>query len=100
MTIDKRICSVFKSPRKNEMYLYVDKKEGLARVPAELLTIFGTPKLVFDLLLTPERKLAREDTVQVLANIEQQGYHLQMPPVEEDDLISLPDELLRFNDPL
>ena len=82
------------------MYLYVDKKEGLGRVPAELLAIFGTPKLVFDLLLTPQRKLAREDIAQVLANIEQQGYHLQMPPQEEEDLISLPDELLRFNDPL
>lgn len=97
---DKRICSVFKSPRKHEMYLYVDKKEGLERIPAELLAIFGTPKLVFDLLLTTERKLAREDVVQVLANIEQQGYHLQMPLNDEEDLISLPDELLRFNDPV
>lgn len=100
MAIEKRICSIFKSPRKNEMYLYVDKKEGLERVPEELLGIFGKPQLVFDLLLTTHRKLAREDVVQVLANIEKQGYHLQMPPTEEDDLMSLPEELLRFNDPL
>ncbi|UYZ84058.1 YcgL domain-containing protein [Entomomonas sp. E2T0] len=101
MAIEKRICSIFKSPRKNEMYLYVDKKEGLERVPEELLSVFGKPQPVFDLLLTPQRKLAREDIVQVLANIEQQGFHLQMPPPpEEDELMSLPDELLRFNDPL
>ncbi|MFD1259553.1 YcgL domain-containing protein [Entomomonas asaccharolytica] len=101
MAIEKRICSIFKSPRKNEMYLYVDKKEGLERVPEELLSVFGKPQPVFDLLLTTNRKLAREDAVQVLANIEQQGFHLQMPPPpEEDELMSLPDELLRFNDPV
>lgn len=100
-SIEKRICSIFKSPRKNEMYLYVDKKEGLDRVPDELLSIFGAPVPVFDLLLTAQRKLAREDVAQVLANIEQQGYHLQMPPPpDEEELMSLPDELLRFNDPV
>lgn len=101
MSIEKRICSIFKSPRKHEMYLYVDKKEGLERVPKELLSIFGTPLLVFDLLLTAQRKLAREDIVQVLANIEHQGYHLQMPPPpNEEEIMSLPDELLRFNEPI
>ncbi len=29
----KRICSIYKSPRKNEMYLYVLKADGLERVP-------------------------------------------------------------------
>ncbi|MGH8483826.1 MAG: YcgL domain-containing protein, partial [Pseudomonas sp.] len=28
----KRICSIYKSPRKNEMYLYVLKADGLERV--------------------------------------------------------------------
>lgn len=39
----KRICSIYKSPRKNEMYLYVLKAEGLERVPEALLPYFGTP---------------------------------------------------------
>lgn len=102
MATKKRICSIFKSPNKQEMYLYVDKQEGLARVPAELLAIFGTPISVFDLLLTPARKLAREDVIQVLANIEKQGFHLQMPPPEseEEGILHLPEELLSLNDPL
>lgn len=102
MSTSKRICSIFKSPNKNEMYLYVDKQEGLARVPAELLAIFGTPIPVFDLLLTPTRKLAREDVVIVLANIEKQGFYLQMPPPdqEEEGIIHLPEELLSLNDPV
>lgn len=99
----KRICSIYKSPRKQEMYLYVDKLEALTRVPEGLLSVFGTPQLAFELVLTPERKLAREDISVVLANIENQGFHLQMPPPPEpgDDYIQhLPEELLRLNDVL
>ena len=95
----KRICSIYKSPRR-EMYLYVDKREALKRVPEGLLGAFGAPQHVFDMLLTPERKLAREDAAQVLENIEKQPYHLQMPPPEDDYIEHLPDELLRRNDPV
>ena len=96
----KRICSIYKSPRKREMYLYVDKREALARVPEALLSAFGAPQHAFDLLLTPERKLAREDIHKVLDNIEKQGFHLQMPPPEEEYIEHLPDELLRRNAPV
>lgn len=96
----KLICSIYRSPRKREMYLYVDKREALKRLPEGLLEAFGAPQHVFDMLLTPERKLAREDAVKVLENIEKQGYHLQMPPPEDDYIEHLPDELLRRNDPV
>jgi uncharacterized protein YcgL (UPF0745 family) len=96
----KRICSIYRSPRKNEMYLYVERSEALARVPEALLAAFGPPQHAFDMVLTPERKLAREDIVTVLDNLEKQGYHLQMPPPEEDYIEHLPDELLRRNDPM
>lgn len=96
----KRLCSIYKSPRKNEMYLYVNKQEALTRVPEALLAAFGTPRHAFDLVLSPERQLAREDINKVLANLESQGFHLQMPPPEEEYIEHLPDELLRMNDPL
>lgn len=96
----KRICSIYKSPRKREMYLYVDKREALARVPEALLNVFGAPQHVFDMLLTVERKLAREDAAKVLENIERQGFHLQMPPPEDEYIEHLPDELLYRNDPV
>ncbi|MDF3864754.1 YcgL domain-containing protein [Pseudomonas denitrificans (nom. rej.)] len=96
----KRICSIYKSPRKNEMYLYVDKREALSRVPEALLVAFGTPQHAFDLVLSPERQLAREDIHVVLENIEKQGFHLQMPPAEEEYIQHLPEELLRRSDPV
>ena len=95
----KRICSIYKSLRKNEMYLYVDRAEALTRVPEGLLAAFGPLQHAFDLVLTPERKLAREDIHKVLENIEAQGFHLQMPPPDDDYIEHLPEELLRRNDP-
>lgn len=96
----KRICSIYKSPRKNEMYLYVLKADGLERVSEGLLTAFGKPQHAFDLVLSPERKLAREDIAKVLENLDKQGYHLQMPPAEDEYIEHLPEELLRRNDPV
>ncbi|QLF94353.1 YcgL domain-containing protein [Pseudomonas sp. ABC1] len=96
----KRICSIYKSRRKNEMYLYVLKQDALARVPEALLAAFGAPIHAFDMVLSPERQLAREDIAQVLANLDQQGYHLQMPPPEDDYIQHLPEELLTRNDPV
>jgi len=52
------------------------------------------------MVLTPERKLASEDIHAVLENLEKQGYHLQMPPPEDEYIEHLPDELLRRNDPI
>lgn len=96
----KRICSIYKSPRKNEMYLYVLKADALKRVPESLLAAFGVPQHTFDLVLSPERQLAREDIHAVLANLDNQGYHLQMPPAEDEYIEHLPEELLRRNDPV
>ncbi|RRV68837.1 hypothetical protein EGI99_11385 [Stutzerimonas stutzeri] len=96
----KLICSIYKSPRKDGMYLYVDKRDALKRVPEGLLAAFGAPQLAFELVLTPERQLAREDINKVLANVEAQGYHLQMPPAEDEYIEHLPEELLRMNDPM
>ena len=96
----KRICSIYRSPKKNEMYLYVLKSDVLKRVPPELLAAFGTPLHAFDLVLSPERALAREDIHKVLENLDAQGYHLQMPPAEDEYIEHLPEELLRRNDPM
>jgi len=65
-----------------------------------LVSVFGKPVHAFDLVLTPERKLQQEDIHQVLENLDKQGYHLQMPPAEDEYIEHLPEELLRRNDPM
>jgi uncharacterized protein YcgL (UPF0745 family) len=78
-----RQVKIYRSPRQQDMYLYVDSSEDLERVPQALLKRFGAPIEAMSLELTAERRLARADAGAVLRNIEEAGYYLQMPPSVE-----------------
>lgn len=91
-----QLVQVYKSKRKDEMYLYVDRKEDLARVPEALLTQFGTPVEVMVIPMTAERKLARADASEVLENIKEQGFYLQMPPPNTDEMDELGQKLAEY----
>ena len=75
-------CYVYKSLKKDLLYLYVDKKDDFSRVPDELLKSFGELAFVLELELTPERKLAKEDSLQVLASLQEKGFFVQLPPTD------------------
>ena len=79
-------CWVYRSPRKQEMYIYLAQEDGFDTLPAALLESFGEPILVIELELSPDRKLAREDVGKVMANLRDQGFHLQMPPQLHPDM--------------
>jgi uncharacterized protein YcgL (UPF0745 family) len=85
----REIVRIYRSPKKAETYLYTPKKQLVEELPEALLAVFGTPELVMDILLTPEKKLARVDAVKVLDALEKQGFYLQMPPAKEDYLLDL-----------
>lgn len=76
----RRICSIFRCSKKEGMYLYVDKKEGLERIPPVLQRQIGQTELAMTLLITEDKKLARGNAPDILAAIEEQGFYLQMPP--------------------
>lgn len=86
---DKLLCEIFKSPRKEEMYLYVDKRYGLAEVPQALLERFGKPVAVMTMILTPEKRLGRAQAGDVMAAIREKGFYFQLPPVKEEYLLDL-----------
>jgi uncharacterized protein YcgL (UPF0745 family) len=94
MSLKPEICSIYKSSKKDEMYIYVRKADTLSRVPEALLAMFGTPKLFGTLLITPDKKLARAEAAQVLGDIVEKGFYLQMPPTRENYMLDLyrPDE--------
>lgn len=74
------VCNVYRSPKKAETYLYLDKQQGMECVPEALLASFGTPQLVFTLIMTPDKKLARVSGERVWQQLQTAGYFLQMPP--------------------
>ncbi len=84
-----KICSIFKSPRKDEMYLYVEKSAQLGRVPDALIEMFGKPVHLMDMPVRPGRTLARVNVDKMLAALSTQGYFLQMPPPKEDYMLDL-----------
>ena len=76
-------CSVFRSSLKDFTYLYLIEGHEFDDLPESLRKVFGEPRLVMDLELNSERKLAYEDVKQVMANLAEHGYHLQLPPTED-----------------
>ena len=78
-----RLVEIFKGNKKEEMYLYVDQKEGLQKVPEDLLASFGRIESVMVLPMTQDKKLARVKASDVLEGISKEGYFLQMPPAPE-----------------
>lgn len=73
-------CWIYKSPRKDEMYLYLAAEEIFDEVPEVLMQGFGTPQFVMELELSAERKLARVDVNAVMTSLRESGFFLQMPP--------------------
>lgn len=83
------LVSVYRSGKRDDMFLYVAKAEGLKKVPAELLAMFGTPVHVMDIPLRPGRDLARVSGERLREELSSQGFYLQMPPPKEDYLLDL-----------
>ncbi len=74
------LCFIYKSLKKDQLYLYLDKKEDFSKVPEALFNSLGRLEFVMDLELTPERKLAKEDAGKVLDSLNTQGFFVQLPP--------------------
>ncbi|UCE76392.1 MAG: YcgL domain-containing protein [Gammaproteobacteria bacterium] len=73
-------CLVYKSLKQFDYYLYVNKDEELQRVPDGLKRLLGRLQKVLELELGSGRTLAQADVEEVLRQIEERGYYLQMPP--------------------
>lgn len=78
------LCAVYKTKKKQEMFLYVPQKDNFERVPEALMKQFGRPELVMLLPLSKRDTLARVDKQKLIASLEEKGYYLQMPPEQEN----------------
>jgi uncharacterized protein YcgL (UPF0745 family) len=81
-------CSIYKSSKKDEMYLYVarpsendaEASNPLDVIPEALRIAFGRATFVMHIELTETRKLARVNVLHVIDSIETNGFFIQMPP--------------------
>lgn len=74
------ICVIYRSPKREQTYLYIEKKDDFSRVPEELMKSFGAPQLAMMLSLDGRKTLATADIEKVKEALTQEGYYLQFPP--------------------
>jgi len=80
---NREFVSVFRSSKKSDTYMFVRRGQKWDELPESLKAIFGSPVHSMDLIMTPDRKLARTTGEQVLNGIAEKDFFLQMP--EEQD---------------
>ncbi|MBW4933374.1 YcgL domain-containing protein [Marinobacter sp. F4206] len=80
---EREFVSVFRSSKKRDTYIYVRRGQAWEDLPESLRGIFGQPVHSMDLIMTPDRKLARTTGKQVLEALAEKDFYLQMP--EEQD---------------
>ncbi|MGC6386961.1 YcgL domain-containing protein [Ewingella sp. S1.OA.A_B6] len=77
------LCAIYRSNKRDQTYLYVEKKDDFSRVPEELMQGFGKPQFSMVINLGQREKLAIADIEKVKQSLEEQGYYLQVPPPME-----------------
>jgi len=83
-------CTVHKSLKKDETYVFIPKTSSLADLPVELINVLGKTEEIMRLVLTPEKKMARGNADEIMKSINKQGFHLQMPEKPELNKNPLP----------
>ncbi|GMR01311.1 MAG: hypothetical protein BMS9Abin19_0682 [Gammaproteobacteria bacterium] len=69
------------------MYIYLAEEDVFDNVPKEIFNSLGIVEFSMELEISPDKKLAREDTETVLSNLKQHGFHLQLPSDESVETI-------------
>lgn len=78
------LCTVYRSPKKQQTYLFINKRDDFTDVPEALLKTFGTPQLVTVVNLATKDKLAMADIEKVKSELADNGFYLQLPPPQEN----------------
>ena len=87
------LCVIYRSPNRDQTYLFIEKKDDFSRVPEELLKSFGKPAFSMLINLANRDKLANADIEKVKQELIDAGYYLQFPPPVEDLLSEYRDTL-------
>ena len=73
-------CYIYRSKRKDELYLFLAEEEDFDCIPETIRKSLGQLEKAMELDLTPASKLARSNAAEVLKNLKEHGFHIQMPP--------------------
>lgn len=77
-------CFVYRSEKKQGMFLYLSKKDDFSCVPESLIKLLGETTYSFEFDLSKDRKLVKVEATEVMKNMDTNGYFLQMPPPKSE----------------
>ncbi len=78
---------IYRCNLKPDMYIYLAEEDVFDKIPKEIFNSFGIVEFSMELEITADSKLAREDCKTVLYNLEEFGFHLQLPGNESVETI-------------
>ncbi len=78
------LTAVYKSTKKADTYLYVEKRDDFSKVPEPLLATFGRPQFVMMINLAKRTALGSADLVSVKQQLTDNGFYLQLPPPQDN----------------
>lgn len=73
-------CAIYKGIKKDDTYLFVEHKDDFSRVSESLLRVLGPLNMVMQLDLTTDTRLARVNANDVIKQLHDNGFYLQLPP--------------------
>ncbi|WP_113906465.1 YcgL domain-containing protein [Aliidiomarina celeris] len=77
------LCVVFKSTRKADTYLYMPVDGDFEALPEGLQHLFSARQEAMRILVKADRKFARFSGAQLLEQLNEEGYYLQLPPAHD-----------------
>ncbi|MAD90121.1 MAG: YcgL domain-containing protein [Pseudomonadota bacterium] len=83
------LTAVYKSSKRANTYLYIEKRDDFSKIPDPLMDTFGTPLYVMMFDLSKREKLGIADIKLVQSELTEKGFYLQLPPKEENLLEEL-----------
>lgn len=72
-------CYIYRCSAKRDMYIYLAEKDNFDCIPDDLKKPMGQLTFAMELEINKDRKLAKEKPEQVISNLKETGFHLQMP---------------------
>ncbi|ACA31003.1 YcgL domain-containing protein [Histophilus somni] len=90
------LCAIYKTKRKEGMYLYIEKRGHFDSVPSSLLESFGKPIFVMLFNLAGQKSLINANNEDVQQQIKQNGFYLQMPK-QQENLLEQERQYLKHN---
>lgn len=72
-------CYIYKCSRKPDMYIYLAEEDNFSKIPKDIYNSLGITELAMTLELDADRKMAKEDPLEIMGNLTNNGFHLQLP---------------------